>query len=97
MRLLAPNAWGLYDMLGNAHEWCGDGFVLDLGTDAVTDPWGPVDGLDRVLRGGDWLGPAWLARFSSRDRDAPDFRFPSIGFRPVRSLGWTRALDREAE
>ena len=48
-----PNAWGLYDMHGNVHEWCLDwnGNRSDSG---VTDPSSPSSGSDRVLRGGCW-------------------------------------------
>jgi len=35
-----PNAWGLYDMHGNAREWCLDAWKDDLGVESVTDPIG---------------------------------------------------------
>lgn len=35
-----PNAIGLYDMLGNAREWCLDAWKDALGTATVTDPRG---------------------------------------------------------
>lgn len=35
-----PNAVGLYDMLGNAREWCLDAWKDSLGTAAVSDPKG---------------------------------------------------------
>ena len=57
-----PNPWGLYDMLGNVWEWCHDWSVLELGPDAVTDPWRPTTGSLRVLRGGSWGNPAWQVR-----------------------------------
>ena len=50
----APNAWGLYDVLGNVAEMCLDWYVSDLGTQGVTDPLGPVTGKYRVVRGGSW-------------------------------------------
>ena len=40
VREKAPNAWGLFDMLGNVDEWCEDYWSADLGRDAVIDPSG---------------------------------------------------------
>ena len=47
-----PNAWGLYDMQGNVHQWCSDGYG-PYGGDAV-DPKGANDARTRVVRGGAW-------------------------------------------
>ena len=49
-----PNAWGIYDMHGNAAEICLDRYQADLGTEAVTDPVGATTGDNRVLRGGSY-------------------------------------------
>ena len=49
-----PNAWGLYDMLGNNREWCLDWFEGTPSSDDVVDPMGPATGSERVLRGGDY-------------------------------------------
>ena len=48
-----PNELGLYDMSGNVCEWCQDLFG-SYGSDAETNPVGPVSGTSRVLRGGCW-------------------------------------------
>ena len=59
VKLKAPNAWGLYDMLGNVWEWCADPWHDELRGRAgrrqhlAGDP-----GADRVLRGGSWAGDA---------------------------------------
>ena len=51
----APNAWGLYDMLGNVVEWVEDWYG-DYAGGSVTDPRGPGSGSGRVIRGGCWVG-----------------------------------------
>lgn len=51
----APNAFGLYDMSGNASEWCWDWNNRYSGR-AVTDPKGPLAGYERIYRGGCSVG-----------------------------------------
>ena len=49
----------MYDIIGNAAEWCLDYYTAHLGTDAVVDPVGPStpDGANqRCLRGGEYSG-----------------------------------------
>ncbi|CAL9551562.1 formylglycine-generating enzyme family protein [Streptomyces griseomycini] len=69
-----PNAWGLYDMLGNAWDWCWD----------LYDP--EVYGTYRVLRGGGWSDEHWSCRASVRRRSHPTFRIDDVGFRVARSV-----------
>ncbi|MFJ1747117.1 formylglycine-generating enzyme family protein [Streptomyces sp. NPDC088116] len=69
-----PNAWGLYDMLGNVWEWCWDTYDAE------------VYGTYRVLRGGGWFDERWSCRASVRRRSHPTFRIDDVGFRVARSL-----------
>ena len=62
-----PNAWGLYDMSGNAWEWCSD-FLDRYGEEAEEDPYqakGEFD-LRRAARGGTWATDAGQARACAR-------------------------------
>jgi formylglycine-generating enzyme required for sulfatase activity len=72
-----PNAWGLYDMLGNVWEWVSDWYQEDYYWKLT----GPPSGTMRVLRGGSWdLGPRHI-RASDRSMDGPEVRSDVIGFR----------------
>jgi formylglycine-generating enzyme required for sulfatase activity len=78
-----PNAWGIYDMLGNVFEWTGDWYDTYPGT--VTDPTGPATGSFRVTRGGSWNFYARNARAAGRVYDAPYNNYSFLGFRLSRT------------
>jgi len=79
-----PNAWGLYDMIGNVWEWAGDWYDSSYYKDSPsTDPKGANSGEDRSLRGGSWLNLPWFSRLSFRIFNDPDNRFNRNGFRLV--------------
>ena len=79
------NDWGLYDMMGNVWEWCGDWYG-GYPTGSVIDPTGPSSESLRVYRGGGWLdGDAGLLRSAFRGSSGPAGRGNDWGFRPVLS------------
>ena len=99
----APNAWGLFDMLGNVTEFCRDwyseGDVYSDGTDVV-EPVGPAveqldsrnRGMGRVVRGGSLGMAAYALRCAYRTRrtatpDSSDVNLYQNGFR-VMCLPW---------
>jgi formylglycine-generating enzyme required for sulfatase activity len=74
-----PNAWGLYDMHGNAAEWTLDEYAEDryekLGKGPV-EAWEavnwPTQLFPRVIRGGSWLDEAAMARSAARHKSEED-------------------------
>ncbi|MGH1296613.1 formylglycine-generating enzyme family protein [Bacillus pretiosus] len=69
-----PNAWGLYDMLGNVWEWC-----YDLYDEKVY-------GSYRIFRGGSWAEEARGCGATCRRRSHPTFHIDDLGFRLARSI-----------
>jgi sulfatase modifying factor 1 len=81
-----PNAWMLYDMIGNVEEWCQDALQKY-----------PEDGADesaisgdknaaRVLRGGSWLGNSTTSRAATRIAMTPSSRRDFQGFRVAATI-----------
>ncbi len=80
------NAFGLYDMHGNAREWCWDRYAkYGAGAGVETDPHGPDSGSARVLRGGSWRQGPKDCRCAARDKYTADNPGNSVGFRVARS------------
>ena len=80
-----PNAWGLFDMHGNAWDWTADWYDKDYYNNSPTeDPQGPPAGETRTLRGGAWnLAPRFCRSAHRNQLYGPTHRENNIGFRVV--------------
>ena len=76
-----PNAWGLFDMCGNAAEWCLDRYG-DFSHERSVNPTGPAEGELRVTRGGSCFDYPAACRSASRQGAAAN---AVAGFRVVLS------------
>ena len=68
-----PNELGIYDMSGNAWEWCAD-YYDKYTADPKTDPKGPTTGTGRVIRSGSFRTTA--ERCSNKHRQAREADYP---------------------
>lgn len=83
-----PNAWNIYDMLGNVWEWTADTYRVDAYTQhALYGPRETRRASDQVIRGGSHRSEASHVRCASRSRYPADSALPSIGFRVLREGG----------
>jgi formylglycine-generating enzyme required for sulfatase activity len=82
-----PNAWGLYDMIGNINEWTGDWYGETYYANSPSaDPTGPISGDIRVVRGCGWTLITFYCRLANRGMSKPTDRNEHKGFRLVLSL-----------
>jgi formylglycine-generating enzyme required for sulfatase activity len=81
----APNAYGIYDTVGNMWEWCWDSYsLLYYASSPRSNPTGPASGTGRVIRGGSWNNSSDDPRTADRIYDFPDYVRSDRGFRCVR-------------
>jgi formylglycine-generating enzyme required for sulfatase activity len=85
---LRPNAFGLYDLIGNVAEWVDDCFTDSyVGRPRDGRSWFWNGGCRRhVIRGGSWASPASEARSASRAPADATLRTQTIGMRVALDL-----------
>ena len=82
-KLGSGNGFDLFDMVGNVREWTGDFYSAYSSAGSLTDPAGPNEGKDRVVRGGSFFESEKDLRLSARDHADPAKQDNATGFRCV--------------
>ena len=86
VKQLEPNAWGVYDMIGNLAEWCEDMYVRDgyLSDKLIqVDPVVISGGKHYVVRGGAWSNLSEHCRAAYRSYANKNSRYNFLGFRLI--------------
>ncbi|HYL82843.1 MAG TPA: formylglycine-generating enzyme family protein [Candidatus Angelobacter sp.] len=85
--LYAANAYGLYNLGDNVHEWCADWYdSAYYSRSPDRNPQGPVDGSRRASRGGSWRHHIKVTRTAARSSIPPEFQYADYGFRVAQDL-----------
>jgi formylglycine-generating enzyme required for sulfatase activity len=86
--LSAPNAFGLFDICANVHEWCSDWYDANYySVSPEHNPRGPESGERRASRGGSWRHHIKVTRCAARSSIPPEFQYADYGFRVACDLG----------
>lgn len=79
------NAFGLFGIAANIHEWCADWHdARYYAASPLRNPTGPSSGTRRASRGGSWRHAVTISRTAARSRLDPSFRYTDYGFRLAR-------------
>jgi formylglycine-generating enzyme len=77
-----PNAYGLFNLCDNVHEWCSDWYSRAYYADSLErNPRGPETGERRASRGGSWRHHVKISRCAARSSIPPEFKYADYGFR----------------
>lgn len=91
--LYSPNAYGLYNLGDNVHEWCADWYdPAYYASSPERNPQGPATGSRRASRGGSWRHHIKVTRTAARSSIPPEFKYADYGFR----LAWSVKAPEQA-
>jgi formylglycine-generating enzyme required for sulfatase activity len=80
--LFSPNAYGLFNLGDNVHEWCADWYDANYYANSPQgNPQGPPTGIRRASRGGSWRHHIKVTRTAARSSIPPEFKYADYGFR----------------
>ncbi|MFC2101142.1 formylglycine-generating enzyme family protein [Bacteroidota bacterium] len=80
------NELGIFDMSGNVYEWCNDWYDPDYYDNSPSsNPTGPANGADKVIRGGGYTSTSYHLRSSFRFYSDPNDKWIDVGFRLVKN------------
>lgn len=80
------NPWGLFDVHGNVHEFCWDGYAQAYPSAATIDYAGVDLSTQFALRGGSWHSTPRYCRSAARASTTRTYRYNGYGFRLVRTV-----------
>ena len=76
---LRPNAFGLYDVLGNVGEWVNDWYDPEYYQHSpAEDPPGPPEGKMHMIRGSSWIDDTGALRVQNRNNFVHDMAWKNV-------------------